>query len=76
MTPEEITKQKEKEEKRLRKNQQQIVYWANHREEISQRRNVRIQCSCGKHVSKRHLQEHMASKNHTENTESNNNPIL
>ncbi len=60
MTPEErIEQQREIKCARNRK------YWADHREEISQRRNVKIQCeACGRQVVKRHLDRHLTRRDH------------
>jgi hypothetical protein len=61
MTPEESLEQKR--ERRIVNNQK---YWSSHREEIAQKRNIKIECSCGKHVLKRHLNRHLESKRHVE----------
>ena len=65
MTPEERTKQKEKKAAENKK------YRETHKDTIAQQRAIRVTCSCGKSICKRHLSEHMASKGHTQNTTQN-----
>ena len=53
------------EEKRVKKNLYSVAYWSTHKDEIACKRNVKVLCACGLEVSKRHLEEHQRSRNHT-----------
>jgi hypothetical protein len=56
--------QRQTEERRIKKNQYLQTYRATHKEEIARKRNIRTTCSCGREVSKRHLEEHLKTKGH------------
>ena len=65
MTPEEIIEQK-----RARKCAKNKRYWERHREEICEKRNVKVECpTCGKQVPKRHLDRHLQRLDHTKSSE-------
>ena len=65
MTPEERIEQQ-----RERKAMSNKKYWANHCDDIAQKRNVKVECpTCGKQVMKRHLDRHLGSKNHTKTSQ-------
>ena len=65
MTPEERIEQQ-----RERKAMSNTKYWANHCDDIAQKRNVKVECpTCGKQVMKRHLDRHLESKNHTQTSQ-------
>ncbi len=53
------------EERRIKKNLYCLEYWSTHKDEIARKRNVRTTCTCGLEVSKRHIHEHLKSRNHT-----------
>ena len=52
------------EQKRQRKMLYNRQYRVDHKEQLAERRAIKIECSCGKICSKRHLEEHMRSTRH------------
>ena len=52
------------EERRIRKMLYLRDYRTTHKDELASKRSVKTTCTCGLEVSKRHIHEHMTTRNH------------